>query len=211
MGCWGKYDDEYDEIIDEWWELMKKVLPESMKSYELIREYTINNTKKIYNQILKTISELKKRIVKESYIEDIEKTHSIIVGICVKIVRLIQNLPQSDPLGEGIFDNKIPKELPKEYPEKIRLEALKSLRILIKIYDGNVSRSTETINRKKALQHELYFFTKGKEGIEGKHPKQSSKGDNRKGSKKDTKKGSKKVTKKSSKKVLKKSSKKKNK
>lgn len=132
----------------------------------------------------------------------------------MKIVRVIQNLKQSDPLGQGIFSNLIPKNFPKDYPQVLRLEALKSLRILIKILDGNILQSTYTDKRKIALQHELFFFTKGKEGIKGKHSKKNpdfpvhSIKNSKKTSKKSSKKSPKKSSKNSSKKTSKKSSKK---
>lgn len=33
MGRWGYYDDECDYVIDQWWEILNKVVPKSLNIY----------------------------------------------------------------------------------------------------------------------------------------------------------------------------------
>ena len=184
MGAWGTYDDENDYVADVWVDIERKVMPKSFeevsksitKDHSLLntlrREYAINNPKKLYIQIEKWIAEHKKYMKKYKENErEFDTLYGNIVGVCLKAIRTLQKLPASDPLGSGIFSSLIPETLPRGYPESLRTEALKSLKILIDRVDKNLQGWKHIESRKMTLQHELFLFSKGKQGIKGKHPK----------------------------------------
>lgn len=179
MGGWGFYDDENDTVADIWISLelgilpksffeLKKKIPDQWETMNDIRcGYARNNPKLIYAAIKKWLIGFKRTMIKAGYSDP--SAH--ISGIALRAARVFQNLPVSDPLGAGIFDSKIPKELPKGYPEWLRLEALAAVKRLIAEADENKLGWKDLKKRKIALQHELFYFSRGKLGKEGVHPK----------------------------------------
>src|SRR5579885_2499267 len=112
MGVWGEYDDENDYIADVWIIIEQKVIPKCYQQIEediedeylaknkIRREYAKNNPDKVYKAIRKWLTEYKKNIKKEK----ITDPYIYISGIGLKVCRMMQGLPSSDPLGSGIFD-----------------------------------------------------------------------------------------------------------
>ena len=231
MGCWGVYDDENDNVADIWIDIENKVMPKCFHDMEneikhnlkgnsgndssdkymalniIRRTYGVQHPDKIYDAVTKWLNSNKKTL-KDMNTEDnsFDTYHSDRVGVCLKTIRFIEELPASDPLGSGIFSSPMPKHLPKKYPELLRIEALKSLNILIENIDNNLQGWKNLKERKKALQEELLLFNK--KHITSNNRKGSKKGSNnsrktsanrkgtkkrsvnRKGSKKSSKKGS---------------------
>jgi hypothetical protein len=201
MGAWGLYDDENDNVADIWIQIEENTLPECFNEiieniqdeYEAIntlrRAYAKNNSKKLYNVIDKWLFKFKRDINDEE-----DNPYMNISGIALKAARVLQELPSSDPLGTGIFDSLIPQNLPRGYPEWLRKEALNAVKIQLDELDENKQGWTDINKREKALEHELFYFSKGKEGKQGKYSK-SNKSNNfkiRKGSRKMSRVGSRK-------------------
>jgi hypothetical protein len=179
MGAWGNYDDECDIVQDVWISIIKTLLPKTFeKLYESVTDvealnrvrdsYVKNDIELLNTKVTKWIVRYKKTI--KSMKDEIEQeiAHGVIVGICLKLIRFTNNLPMSDPLGAGIFNNLIPSGLSKGYPEELRKLAIESIQELIKIIDKNNMNWRDLKKRKSSLHHELFLFTKGKNGIQGK-------------------------------------------
>lgn len=179
MGAWGNYDDECDQVQDTWFEIVRTLLPKSFeKLYQTVTDvealnrvrdsYIKNDIQLLYTKIIKWVVKYKKTL--KTVVNETEKeiAHSIIVGICLKTIRFLSDLPMSDPLGQGIFDSLIPEKLAKGYPEDLRKLAVDSIQELIKTADKNYMGWGDVKKRKSALHHELFLFSKGKNGIQGK-------------------------------------------
>jgi hypothetical protein len=186
MGTWGNYDDESDQVQDAWIGIIKTLLPKTFnKLYESVNDvealnrvrdsYIKNDVTALYTKITKWIVRYKKSIKDMKDETEQEIAHSIIVGLLLKLIRFINELPMSDPLGAGIFNNLIPASLPKGYPDELRKIALESVQELIKTIDKNYLGWKDVKKRKSALHHELFLFSKGKNGIQGKVAKQIAK------------------------------------
>ena len=222
MGVWGVYDDENDYVADVWGNIIDAILPKKIKEVDKYLEgdwdtkwkirnaYALENQDKLFSQIERWIMKFKRENMKR-YGED-ENPYMNIVGVCLRGIRYVGELPVSDPLSSGIFNSGIPSKLPRGFPESLRKEALSAVRKEIEIdqqgWKGQKSRDN-------ALQHELFLFSKGKEGMEGVHLKpRKEKGSKEKGSKKTnvilckkgSRKGCRKISRKGSRKISRKGS-----
>lgn len=186
MGSWGIYDDECDPVQDVWISIIKTLLPKTFnKLYESVNDidalnkvrdsYIKNDVTLLMTKVTKWITRYKKTIKTMKDETEQEIAHGIIVGISLKLIRFIEMLPMSDPLGSGIFNNLIPSGLPKGYPDELKKIALESTQELIKSIDQNNMGWEDIKKRKSALHHELFLFSKGKNGIQGKVAKPISK------------------------------------
>ena len=196
MGVWGEYDDENDNVADMWIGIEESTLPKSFNEtkeglgddYSMINTiratYAKNNPNKIYNGIKLWLPKYKKQM--KDY-EDDENPYMNISGIALKAARFLQDLPSSDPLSSGIFNSMIPNELPRGYPEWLRKEALNAINNQIA---RNQTDWRDDKKRKAALQHELFYFSKGNQGREGAHPRKITGKVGRKGTRKLSKRGS---------------------
>ncbi len=193
-GAWGVYDDENDTIADIWYGIENQIIPKCLHDiakyvdseplYDVKKSYVRNNPKKTYPVIKKWITKEKTQLHKypegEQYIS----------GIALYAARLMQGLPFSGIFNAGL----LPKDLPEGYPSWLKKEGLAaSKKLLVQVHD-NVMGWRDITKRKKALEHQVYLFSEGKEGKKGKHPKVEKKVIRRK--RKITKKKSKKDTKK---------------
>lgn len=206
MGTWGEYDDENDHVADEWIAIESKIMPKSFDEIKgsvkdvhfalntIRRAYAINNPTKVYAQLQKWLGDYKKYMKKYKEGDfDYYVCHGTIIGVLLKAIRTLEELPASDPLGSGIFNSGIPKELPNKFPEILRKEAVNSIEILLDDIDIVTEGWKNPKARKDALNHELFLFTKGKKGIKGKFAKSdkiSAPIACKKGSRKGSKKGS---------------------
>lgn len=179
MGAWGKYDDESDVVQDVWISIIKTLLPKTFeKLYESVNDiealnrvrdsYIKNDIDTLKTKITKWVVRYKKTIKNMNDGTEQEIAHGVIIGLSLKLIRFINNLPMSDPLGVGIFDNLIPGGMPKGYPEELKKLALESINELLKTIDKNHMGWVDIKKRKTALYHELFLFSKGKNGIQGK-------------------------------------------
>jgi len=166
MGQWGFYDDEGDYVADVWISIEESILPEapefgygsSRTMFDITRSNAINNPEKLYQAIGKWIEKHKNNKDKNEF------DSMFIAGIALKVIRVLEKLPQSDPLGSGIFDSGIPEKLPNGYPEWLREEALHAVEISL----NNTKLLSQWGNpkeRKNALQHELFLFSNGIKGV----------------------------------------------
>lgn len=167
MGGWGVYDDENDNVADIWIEIEENTMPKNFEEIEkyvknefealniIRRAYAKNNQQKLFDSIKKWLTKFKQNM------KGYEDPYINISGVALKAARVIQDLPSSDPLGSGIFDSGIPKTLPPGYPEWLRQEALKAVKIQLDEIDENKSGWRNIDERKKALQNELFYFSKG--------------------------------------------------
>ena len=182
MGAWGVYYDESDPVQDAWFSIIKTLLPKSFdKLCEVVDDYDALNRVRnsyikkdipvLYTKITKWVVKHKKTIKSTTNETEQEIAHGIIVGLCLKTIRFLNDLPMSDPLGSGIFNNLIPEKLPKGYPDELRKIAFDSIQEMIKTVDANVMKWSDVKKRKTALHHELFLFSKGKQGIIGKSAK----------------------------------------
>lgn len=179
MGAWGNYDDECDVVQDVWIGIIKTLLPKTFdKLYESVNDvealnrvrdsYIKNDIESLTTKVTKWVTRQKKTIKTMKDEMEQEIAHGIIVGVSLKLIRFIGGLPMSDPLGAGIFSNLIPANLPKGYPDELRKIVLESIQELIKTSDNNYMGWNDIKKRKSALHHELFLFSKGKNGIQGK-------------------------------------------
>lgn len=179
MGAWGTYDDECDPVQDVWFSIIKSLLPKTFdKLYESVNDvdalnrvrdsYIKNDMTALMTKVTKWVVRYKKTIKSMKDETEQEIAHGIIIGISLKLIRFIGALPMSDPLGSGIFSNLIPAGLPKGYPDELKKIALESIQELIKTIDKNNMGWGDVKKRKSALHHELFLFSKGKNGIQGK-------------------------------------------
>lgn len=178
MGTWGVYDDENDYVADLWIQILDSILPKAFKEVESYLEedydtvwklrnaYAKNNMSKLYDSLVKWIAKFKKNDMKN--FEEGENPYQYIVGIVLKAIRYVEELPASDPLSTGIFNSLIPTKLPSGFPETLRKEVLKAVKSEIGLNQLGWKNQKE---RDNALQYELFLFSKGKEGMEGKHPR----------------------------------------
>ena len=207
-GSWGTFDDENDSVHDHWIDIENEAIPKCLKDikkhvepvmdeyYSVIRSYIRNNPKETYSVLLKKIKEINKYKVNDDRDNDIK--NRMISGLVLYATKFMQNIYPS-----YVFtDNTIPKDFPKGFPDNLRRMALKATKEQIKNVDLNLGGWFNLNKRKKSLQAQLFFFSKGKEGVQGKHPKikniakkEPKKKSSRKGSKKkSSRKGSKKKT-----------------
>lgn len=179
MGAWGTYDDECDIVQDVWVSIIKTLIPKSLdKLYETVNDvealnrvrdsYIRNDIFVLYTKVTKWVIRYKKTIKEMKDETEQEIAHGVIVGISLKLIRFIDMLPMSDPLGSGIFSNLIPAKLSKDYPEELRKIATESIQELLKTIDKNYIGWPDLKKRKSSLNHELFLFSKGKNGIQGK-------------------------------------------
>lgn len=179
MGAWGTYDDECDPVQDIWISIIKTLLPKSFdKLYESVNDiealnrvrdsYIKNDLVALMTKVTKWIIRYKKTIKGMKDETEQEIAHGIIIGLSLKLIRFIETLPMSDPLGAGIFSNLIPSKLSKGYPDELRKITLESINELIGTVDKNRMGWGDLKKRKSALHHELFLFSKGKNGIQGK-------------------------------------------
>jgi len=145
MGQWGYYDDEGDTVADIWCGF--KELKEAPK-----------NPEKIYSAIKNWFDKHKCNNKIDNYY------NMSVAGVALTTVRFINYLPITDPLGAGIFDNPSPSALPNGFPEWLRVEALKGVKYLLNDFKslGEWDNQKERI---KSLQHELFLFSNGEEGV----------------------------------------------
>lgn len=186
MGAWGIYDDECDPVQDIWISIIKTLLPKTFdKLYESVNDvdalnrvrdsYIKNDITALMTKVTKWIVRYKKTIKTMKDDTEQEIAHGLIVGLSLKLIRFIEMLPMSDPLGAGIFNSLIPAKLPKGYPDELRKIAIESIQELIGTIDKNYMGWSDIKKRKSALHHELFLFSKGKNGIQGKIAKSIAK------------------------------------
>lgn len=167
MGAWGTNSDQNDNVADEWIDIEISTLPQTMKiklnkmkdiavANRLRRKYVSNNQQKLYKSLKKEIN-AQKKMREQADPEDKWIYERSIAGLALKAVRVLQDLPQSDPLGAGIFPVPFPKKLPKGFPEWLRKDALESILSLYETYTHEGWRDPE--KRKKSLEKELKLFS----------------------------------------------------
>lgn len=89
---------------------------------------------------------------------------SIVIGMALHYVRLLSDDSPSTPFAAlGGIDRKIPDKLPKEFPASLAKVVASSVSYVLS--KGDYSDWTDPKKRELALQHELYLFSNGKEGI----------------------------------------------
>lgn len=193
-GSWGVYDDEGDIVADEWITIEESIIPKCLSDISdkigsdyaafnaLRKSYVVNNPKRTYEVVKKYMTKYEKDLKKDNG-ENYEHHLMLISGVSVRAARVMNELIYSDPLGSGIFNSLIPQALPTGYPNWLKKAGLDATKKLLKIADENRLGWMNIRNRKLALNHQLFLFSNGKEGIEGKHSKSNDSSIKRKGSK----------------------------
>ena len=192
MGTWGYYDDENDTISDDWVDIKEEasvkftrcliqcniikknpdelIENEKYDEYVGLREvYLCNNMNKLYSVVRKHIAVMKKQKTKTNRDACIKNYH--INGLIVRLIKFKQKVRISDPLGAGIFSSGINitlKELPKDI---VDIGLMMTKRLLKNIDDDCLGWKTNLSKRKNALNHLLYVYTNGKQGIKSKRKK----------------------------------------
>lgn len=161
MGAWGYYDDENDCCCDSWMDLIDQFYQKfgektekelSCEDIEKIVFNTLNENPDSYNFIIDNFLNF----------SDSEK-----IGLSLNLIKLLnrQDL-QIQPLFGFPPDSDLNKlELPKNFPEKLTDLVIESIKI--KLVDIENEGWADNQERKKALNHELYLFSKGKFGSNG--------------------------------------------
>lgn len=156
MGWWGYYDDENDTVCDAWYSFLEKMKSQLKWSNDLNVEEYENKLRealvadpKLYNTVAKFV-----KSAGHDYIS---------TGICLMLTKLVNEKPvQYQPLYGIPPPSDTAINLPENFPEKLReyiIECIESE--LTMISEGGWK---DDIARQKALNHELYIFSRGKSG-----------------------------------------------
>lgn len=161
MGWWGVYDDENDYVCDEWEFFISKLIKQNNTCRKLItnnlNDFIKNNTEKFNQFLLDYLNDI--------IAEQKKYAHYTIPGICLMVIKHMDNIQvQHQPLYGIPPSSELPYVFPVNLSEEIRILGVKC------IYDSFNEIENEgwidPIKRKKALNHELYLFSKGQEGID---------------------------------------------
>ena len=150
MGAWGYYDDENDTSCDTWYEFLdvidsRRENSESAKDVVLF-EYQTDPIK--FWEHVKTFID-----------------HDNSVYICWHLVKAIANVKsQHQPLFGIPPESELPLSLPKDFPESVRILVIDKIEADLK---SDLSSWSDPMSRQKALNHELYVFSKGTKGSNG--------------------------------------------
>jgi hypothetical protein len=156
MGNWGVFDDESDSTSDEFNNIQDKFLPQKIlklidEDYDMFvdesTKYLKQNKDKLYEAIYKKINKLYKKPNRNIH------ELSMVVGIPMKAIKLMYGSIKKDC-----------KNLPNKFPKDIQKLVLKAISKLIKTIDENEQGWRNLPSRKRALNAELYLFSKAQYG-----------------------------------------------
>jgi hypothetical protein len=116
MGTWGEEDDETDNILDWWYEILYKYsklkYPDLIKLHKDDYEKYLDKMNSIVKKDKVKVSEFIYKNIKQS-----EKKYAL--GLIVKLIKITGGIT-----GSGLFSKKnksnLPKKLFKGFPEKLR-------------------------------------------------------------------------------------------
>ena len=171
----GFFIEEY--ILPKCYNEIVKNIKDYSETSQFRRLYAKSNPRQVYDSMIRLITDYKKNnhykkngslIDKKNNIDWTDYLYTDIAGICLKGVKCLSNYSEYDNVANSDL---IPDSLPRGYPEVLRKEALYAIKVLINNLEKNAQGWTNLVKRKESLQHELFLFSKGKHGIEGKHPK----------------------------------------
>jgi hypothetical protein len=188
----GYYDDQNDSVNDFWIIVEESVLPKcydqivkNIKDYSETNQfrklYARSNPKKVYESLIRLIKKFKRNncYMNEngSYVDKYGFDYTDyyltdISGICLRAVKVIDDFPD-DSKNQNL--SLIPRTLPRGFPGILRKEALDAVRQLLDNLKNNAQGWDQLEKRRKVLQHELFLFSKGHQGVEGPHPRSKSK------------------------------------
>ena len=150
MGAWGYYDDENDGSCDTWYEFV-----ESIDSRQNDNESDKDVILYEYN---KDPIEFWKQV--EGFVDD-----ETILDVCWHLVKVMSGAKtQHQPLYGIPPKSDLPLSIPSDFPEKIRMAVIDKIEAEILLDHDNWK---DPILRQKALNHELYVFSKGEKGSDG--------------------------------------------
>lgn len=147
MGHWGVYDDENDCAADEWYFFLEKLFNGKKISEDNIKS-TIKATENFYEFFMDYLKG------KKDYVK---------IGLCLYLIKILKDKEtQIQPLFGIPPPSEIKLELPNDFPETLANDIVEC----INREKNNIKEEGwfNEIEREKALNHELYLFSKGKKG-----------------------------------------------
>ena len=153
MGWWGYYDDENDSTADVWIGLCEHFFKNN-RSVNYIIDYMGDHENRFYHCLFKYLKKLYKR--------DPIQGNFIVPGVCLTLFKLLNDLPIQ---GRPFTNIPPPAELPavpKDFPNDIALLVVSCLTESMKILENECWANPN--DRKGALNHEMYLFSRGNRG-----------------------------------------------
>ena len=152
MGMWGVYDDEGDVACDYWCFFVKYLAKD---------EHVENRDKYIKTYMEEDPEEFYEKL--QDYFKF--DNDSVVPGVCLKILKAFNQINNQDALALAFAKSELPNELPKDFPEVLR----NNIVTIIENSMENILKEgwRDPINRRKALNHELYIFSNGEKGNDG--------------------------------------------
>ncbi len=150
MGAWGYYDDENDVSCDNWYAFVglidsRRVDDTSAKEVVLYEHQ--KDPIKFWKQV-------------EAFIYD-----DNVLYVCWHLVKVMTGaISQHQPLYGIPPESELPLSIPSDFPESIRTMVIGKIEAEILLDHDDWE---DPISRQKALNHELYVFSKGEKGSDG--------------------------------------------
>ena len=163
MGAWGVYDDEDDTTCDLWYDFLEIINDHEEASQEDMEKVACDQQKndpdKFY-QHLKTF--LKKSSRKYHFYGS-----KVVTGVCLHLVKtLMKEERQTQPLYGIPGSSSLSQSLPDNFPDDIREMVVVAIESSFEAIKDEGWK--DEIDRKKALNQELYLFSNGTKGNNGK-------------------------------------------
>ena len=158
MGCWGYYDDESDNCCMAWDKLLAKFKEKlqwaddlDYEDYEQKFIEAIKSDNALYNDILDFLR---------------STSSSSAIGIGLTLIRSLSEKPiQCQPLYALPPPSDIGITLPDSFPQQLSEYIVECIEGEIEMIDNGGGGGWKcTIDRQKALNHELYIFSRGRLG-----------------------------------------------
>lgn len=169
MGAWGFYDDENDDSIMEFMQIVDQEIydainpPKDMSYEELtekIRQYILQNKLRTEKIFMKHINRIR------SDTND-EYRHKTVIGILLMLAKMMANVKmQNQPLYGIPPASNMDFILVPNFPDKLKETAIECLNITIAEWNSEPENDMRT-KRLTALAQELYLFSEGKLGKKG--------------------------------------------
>lgn len=164
MGCWGYYDDESDSACDAWSNLLLRIYKNEsdQKNNSNGNSYLDFDFNYFENKLQEDITvnpDLYKKI--NEYIK--LYSSQVAIGICMTLIKLLNNKSMQYQPFYGIPPpSNISIKLHDSFPDELRLYIIECIECELDCLDEGGWKSN--IDRQKALNHEMYIFSKGARG-----------------------------------------------
>jgi len=147
MGAWGYYDDENDMSCETWYnfaDLIDSRRTDGLSAEGVVLYEYKRDPIKFWKQV-------------ESYVYD-----DTVLYVCWHLVKVLGNVKtQHQPLYGIPPETELPVFIPHDFPEGLRTMVIDKIEMeLASDHDDWM----DPISRQKALNHELYVFSKGEKG-----------------------------------------------